>query len=164
MRQLIKISSVSLCFNSVIAILNFVIGLIFLKKSQSALVFGSLIIIGPIISLILSPLIARIIDKYDKRLILVIVQIMAVAMLGFSAGYAPVHESLLFNYVLVVLLRIVSEILVITLRSAIPMLAANPSNYQRFNAAEQTATAMANVIGPSVGGILFALLTFSNIL
>lgn len=164
MRQLIKISSVSLCFNSVIAILNFVIGLVFLKKSQSALVFGSLIIIGPIISLILSPLIARIIDKYDKRLILVIVQIMAVAMLGFSAGYAPVYESLLFNYVLVVLLRIVSEILVITLRSAIPMLVANPSNYQRFNAAEQTATAMANVIGPSVGGILFALLTFSNIL
>lgn len=63
MRQLSKISIVSLLFNSSISILNFGIGLVFLKISNSALVFGTIVIVGPIGSLILSPLIATLVDK-----------------------------------------------------------------------------------------------------
>lgn len=131
--------------------------------SNSALVFGTIVIIGPIGSLILSPLIATLVDKNSKRKVMLLVQGISLMFLFFSNLFPEVNTNLYFNYFLVVVIRVASEVLIINLRAAIPEIA-NQKYYQQFNAAEQTTAAMANIIGASIGGILFALIKFSDIM
>ena len=75
------------------AILTFVIGLIILKHSDSALYFGLSQAVGPVVSLLLLPFTGSLVDKYNKQHIIVWAQGLSILALGLFAGFiATTHR------------------------------------------------------------------------
>lgn len=62
-------------------ILTFAIGLLILNETESAFNFGLSQLIGPLISFILLPVKGAIIDKYNKKIVLTLSQILSLVAL-----------------------------------------------------------------------------------
>lgn len=61
------ISATNILFNLSITTLNFVFGLYFFELTGSAFIFGTLTIIGPIVSLLLTPIMSNIVDRINHK-------------------------------------------------------------------------------------------------
>ncbi len=62
-------------------VFSFGVGLFVLKETESALSFGITILIGPLISLLLTPLVGHIVDNFSRKIIVQIAQISSVLSL-----------------------------------------------------------------------------------
>lgn len=158
---IIKTSIISLIFNLSITSLNFFFGLYFLQITRSAFIFGTLTIIGPLVSLLLTPIMTRIVDTVSHKKILLISQIISFVFLLVYLIIVSEHldvETLAYVYVLMIIIRVSEELFIVTLKASTTQLV-EEHNYQRLNASVQSATSVANIIAPVLGGLAFSLLT-----
>lgn len=158
---IIKTSIISLVFNLSITSLNFFFGLYFLQITRSAFIFGTLTIIGPLVSLLLTPIMTRIVDTVSHKKILLISQIISFVFLLVYLIIVSEHldvETLAYVYVLMIIIRVSEELFIVTLKASTTQLV-EKHNYQRLNASVQSATSVANIIAPVLGGLAFSLLT-----
>lgn len=158
---IIKTSIISLIFNLSITSLNFFFGLYFLQITRSAFIFGTLTIIGPLVSLLLTPIMTRIVDTVSHKKILLISQIISFVFLLVYLIIVSEHldvETLAYVYVLMIIIRVSEELFIVTLKASTTQLV-EKHNYQRLNASVQSATSVANIIAPVLGGLAFSLLT-----
>lgn len=158
---IIKTSIISLVFNLSITSLNFFFGLYFLQITRSAFIFGTLTIIGPLVSLLLTPIMTRIVDTVSHKKILLISQIISFVFLLVYLIIVSEHldvETLAYVYVLMIIIRVSEELFIVTLKASTTQLV-EEHNYQRLNASVQSATSVANIIAPVLGGLAFSLLT-----
>ncbi|MEX0381586.1 MFS transporter [Leuconostoc sp. MS02] len=158
---IIKTSLISLIFNLSITSLNFFFGLYFLQITRSAFIFGTLTIIGPLVSLLLTPIMTRIVDTIAHKKILLIAQIVSLVFL--LAYWVVVSDhldagTLAYVYILMIIIRVSEELFIVTLKASTTQLV-EKHKYQRLNASVQSATSVANILGPIVGGLAFSLLT-----
>lgn len=159
LNKISKISIITLFFNLAINTLNFVFGLYFLELTGSAFIFGTLTIIGPLVSLILTPIMTKIVDSINHKKILLFSQIVALIFLILYELIPILGKSseLITAYDLMVILRICEELFVVTLKSSVSQIV-EKKNYQKLNAIIQSATSTANVLGPIIGGIFYSVL------
>jgi len=158
---IIKISLISLVFNLAITSLNFFFGLYFLQITRSAFIFGTLTIIGPLVSLMLTPIMTRIVDTGSHKKILLIAQIISFVFLVVYWVVVRDHlgvGTLSYVYILMIIIRVSEELFIVTLKASTTQLV-EKYDYQRLNASVQSATSVANILGPIVGGLAFSLLT-----
>jgi len=158
---IIKTSLISLVFNLSITSLNFFFGLYFLQITRSAFIFGTLTIIGPLVSLLLTPIMTRIVDTIAHKKILLTAQIVSLVFL--LAYWVVVSDhldagTLAYVYILMIIIRVSEELFIVTLKASTTQLV-EKHKYQRLNASVQSATSVANILGPIVGGLAFSLLT-----
>ncbi|MGY3743784.1 MFS transporter [Leuconostoc inhae] len=158
---IIKTSLISLVFNLSITSLNFFFGLYFLQITRSAFIFGTLTIIGPLVSLLLTPIMTRIVDTVAHKKILLTAQIVSLVFL--LAYWVVVSDhldagTLAYVYILMMIIRVSEELFIVTLKASTTQLV-EKHKYQRLNASVQSATSVANILGPIVGGLAFSLLT-----
>ncbi|ADG40733.1 MULTISPECIES: MFS transporter [Leuconostoc] len=158
---IIKTSLISLVFNLSITSLNFFFGLYFLQITRSAFIFGTLTIIGPLVSLLLTPIMTRIVDTVAHKKILLTAQIVSLVFL--LAYWVVVSDhldvgTLVYVYILMIIIRVSEELFIVTLKASTTQLV-EKHKYQRLNASVQSATSVANILGPIVGGLAFSLLT-----
>ena len=158
---IIKTSLISLVFNLSITSLNFFFGLYFLQITRSAFIFGTLTIIGPLVSLLLTPIMTRIVDTIAHKKILLTAQIVSLVFL--LAYWVVVSDhldvgTLVYVYILMIIIRVSEELFIVTLKASTTQLV-EKHKYQRLNASVQSATSVANILGPIVGGLAFSLLT-----
>ena len=86
-KQIVKIIT-SLIFGSLGSnVLSFVIGLEVLSKTNSALAFGGTQLIGPVVSLVLLPFAGAVVDRFEKKKIIFMAQVVSILMLVFYAFF-----------------------------------------------------------------------------
>ena len=110
-KQLIKLIMTTITGNFGSSILSFIIGLLILKKTESALNFGISQIIGPLVALILVPFVGAIVDKYNKKIVIVIAQTFSiVSLLLYALSLNSNAETNLINtYLLLICLYNISN-------------------------------------------------------
>ncbi|GAA2851247.1 MFS transporter [Pediococcus damnosus] len=161
-KQFSLISLVTFFFNIVVTSVNFMVGLVFLKETGSAFVFGTLVVIGPLVSLILTPFMTKIVDQNNHKIVMLVSQIFTLVSLFL---YEVVMQllprwNLEWTYLLIVGIRIGEELFTVCLKASVPQIV-DKGNYQRVNAGMQTSIAIANISGPILGGFVFGLITLS---
>ncbi|BDZ29714.1 MFS transporter [Lactiplantibacillus sp. WILCCON 0030] len=159
LRNISLISATNILFNLSVTTLNFVFGLYFFELTGSAFIFGTLTIIGPIVSLLLTPIMANIVDRINHKKILIYSQLLAAIFLLIYELFSVLISSkkLLLTYVLMILIRICEELFSVTLKATVTQLTIK-NNYQKFNSLIQSTTATANILGPILGGIAYSLI------
>ena len=80
-KQMIKLILTTITGNFGSSILSFIIGLLILKKTESAFNFGISQIIGPLVALVLLPFVGGVVDKYNKKIVIVIAQLFSIVSL-----------------------------------------------------------------------------------
>ncbi|WP_331773706.1 MFS transporter, partial [Leuconostoc gasicomitatum] len=127
----------------------------------SAFIFGTLTIIGPLVSLMLTPIMTRIVDTGSHKKILLIAQIISFVFLVVYWVVVRDHldvGTLSYVYILMIIIRVSEELFIVTLKASTTQLV-EKYDYQKLNASVQSATSVANILGPIVGGLAFSLLT-----
>jgi len=106
LRNISLISATNILFNLSVTTLNFVFGLYFFELTGSAFIFGTLTIIGPIVSLLLTPIMANIVDRINHKKILIYSQLLAAIFLLIYELFSVLISSkkLLLTYVLMILI------------------------------------------------------------
>lgn len=155
-RQITKIVASIITGNIGSSVLTFIIGLLILKETNSALNFGISQVIGPIVALILLPITGAFVDKYSKKKVIVFAQLLSiVALLVF--GISTFHSkeiNLLPVYILLVFLRISEQFLTTGFTASIISLVAE-KDVQKLKSIQQLLSALILVFSPILGAILF---------
>lgn len=112
-KQMIKLIMTTITGNFGSSILSFIIGLLILKKTESALNFGISQIIGPLVALVLVPFVGAIVDKYNKKIVIVIAQLFSiVSLLLYALSLNSNAETNLINtYMLLICLKVADQFL-----------------------------------------------------
>lgn len=138
-------------------LLTFIIGLYILKDTESALNFGLSQTVGPLVGLALLPFLAGIIDKYDKKIIMLIGQsISIVALIIYLFINYYFVESLLVNtYFLLIGLNIADQVLYNCFQASVVNLV-ETNRVQRVKSIQQVINAIIMVLTPVIGAFLYA--------
>lgn len=112
-KQMIKLILTTITGNFGSSILSFIIGLLILKKTESALNFGISQVIGPLVALVLLPFVGSVIDKYNKKIVIVIAQLFnIVSLILYALSLNSNAETNLINtYMLLICLKVADQFL-----------------------------------------------------
>lgn len=136
-------------------ILTFAIGLLILNETESAFNFGLSQLIGPLISFILLPVKGAIIDKYNKKIVLTLSQILSLVALViflFSIQESGL-PSLIAVYSLLIILEISDQFYSVAVDSSIIALV-DDTYIQKVKSVRQVFGALTMVFIPVISGIL----------
>ena len=112
-KQMIKLILTTITGNFGSSILSFIIGLLILKKTESALNFGISQVIGPLVALVLLPFVGSVIDKYNRKIVIVIAQLFSiVSLILYALSLNSNAETNLINtYMLLICLKVADQFL-----------------------------------------------------
>lgn len=112
-KQMIKLIMTTITGNFGSSILSFIIGLLILKKTESALNFGISQVIGPLVALVLVPFVGAVVYKYNKKIVIVIAQLFSiVSLLLYALSLNSNAETNLINtYMLLICLKVADQFL-----------------------------------------------------
>ena len=136
------------------AILRFACSLYVLDTTGSAAVFGSITAISMIPTILFSPIGGMAADRINRRNIMVFLDFFTAALiLLFSAVFGKGSDVMLIGCLLV-LLSMIQACYQPAIQSSIPVLA-DEENLMRANGIVIQINAMANLVGPILGGVFY---------
>lgn len=148
-------SSISLFGTS---IYNFAIGLYVLKITGSGLSFATTMVLSILSTMIVTPFAGVLADRLDKKLLAVITDtlngILLISLYLITTGYAL---SLVMIYVCTFLLNIFTAVYSISIEAAKPNIVSE-KRLVSMNSINKIIEASSSILGPMVGGIVFAFL------
>jgi MFS family permease len=138
------------------AILRFALPLYVLDKTGSTTVFGTILAISTIPSILFSPLGGILADRVNRKNMMVILDMI-------TAMIIIIFSLLLINGPIVILIAILMIIFSViqafyqpVVQASIPVIAAE-ENLEKANAVVSLVNALANLIGPLLGGVLYGI-------
>ncbi|MCI5997155.1 MAG: MFS transporter [Parvimonas sp.] len=157
--QIIKILITSLCGNVGSSILSFVIGLLILKNTNSVINFGFSQIIGPVIAILLLPILGGIVDKYNKKLIMILSQFLSIfsLLLYVVVINAYGYENLMYTYLLLVCLRISDQFF-----NASTINLVSKQHIQKLNSLNQLVSSASTIVAPIIAAFLLTKFTLES--
>lgn len=143
------------------SVLTFFLSLTVLMQSKSPLAFSQVVLIGSVISLISSPLIGLLVDRYPKRRLLIIAQIISIcALIGcFFLSQGQAVPSFLTIVLIVVLLNLMDSVVSTTLLASAVYLVDSEEELGQFNGILQTIDSSSSLLGPLVAGAIYPLVS-----
>ena len=138
------------------SIYSFAMGLYVLEITDSGLSFALTLIISIIPMLIINPFAGVLADKFDKKKIVVSMDILNGVFLIFLyiiSGIYGLH--LIMVYVSIFIATIFTTIFAITMEAAIPNIVSG-NMLININSASKIIDSISSMLGPMVGGIVFA--------
>lgn len=163
--QLIKAGSSAVINALGGTILAFSISLKLLKVTGSALGYGTSLIIGPIVGLLMAPIIGKIVDNYPRKKVVLLAEILVIlTSAAFLIAYGVFKTPILITAIVVIcLMNIFSRVASIAYLSSTPQIVSQKS-IQRLNSIQTTGVAMASIVGAPMAGFLFGAISFSWII
>ncbi|WP_312754920.1 MFS transporter [Rummeliibacillus suwonensis] len=155
-QQMIKVLLSTLTGNLGSGILSFIIGLLILKSTDSALSFGISQVIGPVVSLVLLPFTGSIVDKFDKKKVLVAAQLLSIISLciyGIMIYYYG-FEHLIFTYLLLIFLKISDQFLVTSFTASIVNIVID-EHIQKVKSLQQILSSLTLITAPILAAFLY---------
>lgn len=142
-------------------IFTFGIGLMILRETGSASNFGFSQIIGPIVSFLLLPVTGSVVDKFDRKKIVIIAQLSSITAIAlFLAGnHYSILPKLALIYMLLTILRITDLFLTTTYGAAVIEMVPE-DQVQPLLSAKSIVQTIAMMGSPILGAILYKMLSF----
>ncbi|MEH6889383.1 MFS transporter [Bacillus sp. JJ864] len=138
-------------------IYTFAMGLYVLKTTGSGMGFAITLVCGSVPRLIFGPIAGAAADRINRKKLAVGADILsAFIMFTMFLLSTSFGLSLIFIYVSAALLSICASFFSIALTSSIPSLV-DPTRIQKANSLNQTATSLATILGPVIGGLVYGL-------
>lgn len=148
-------SSISLFGTS---IYNFAIGLYVLKLTGSGLSFATTLVLSILSTMLVTPFAGVLADRLDKKLLAIITDtlngILLISLYLITKGYAL---SLFMIYVCTFLLNVFTAVYGISIEAAKPNIVSE-KRLVSMNSINKIIEASSSILGPMVGGIVFAFL------
>ena len=156
-KQMIKLIMTTITGNFGSSILSFIIGLLILKKTESALNFGISQIIGPLVALVLLPFVGGVVDKYNKKIVIVIAQIFSiVSLLLYALSLNSNAETNLINtYMLLICLKVADQFLNNAFASSVKKVVCE-EYIQKIKSFQQIASSGVYIISPILAVFLLS--------
>jgi MFS family permease len=133
-------------------------------KTDSAISFGINLIVVPLVTVVLSPIVGRVIDSYNHKKIVLVAQIASIfSILSFIVfgQFATGNALLVVSFLLIVCLKVADEFILLTLvSSSINFVLAE--HIQKMKSYQQIAANISRILAPIFGGFLFALVNFAT--
>lgn len=144
-------------------IFAFGIGLMILRETGSASSFGFSQIVGPVVSLLLLPFTGSIVDKYNRKLIVMIAQMSSIIaiFLFLMANSMALLPKLYLIYILLTILSI-SDLFLNTTYSAATILMVPKEEVQKVMSMKQIVRTISMIGSPILGATLYGLLSFEQ--
>lgn len=145
------------------AILRFALSLYVLDQTGSAAIFGSILAISMVPTILLSPVGGVLADRVNRRNIMVALDSATALLIGTFYLLMRVTDSLALIAVLMVLLAVIQSFYQPSVQSSIPCLTSE-ENLMKANGVVIQINALANLLGPILGGFLYGYLGLTPIL
>lgn len=143
------------------SVFSFAAGLYILKKTGSPVAFGTVQMIGPLIGLLLSPVIGKVTDTNEHKHVIIGAQLIAfVAFVLYGLAIWLVPNSFYVATLIVLTIARITETAAQNAYQATVVSLVPIDHVQRLAGLEQSAFSLAGIIGPVLGGIIFALAPF----
>lgn len=155
-RQLLLASAALLVANIGSSTLSFAMGLFLLKNYSSAAVFGLSQAIGPIVSLLIAPILRTFIDKISKQRIISGAQLLSIFGLLLFSVLLQVSQANLIVAILfiLVILRIADQIFDVAYMASVTLIV-NQQDIPKLKSYEQMVSSFSTIIGPVLGAACF---------
>lgn len=135
-------------------ILRFALSMIILDITGSVAIFGTILAISIIPTILLSTFGGILADRVNKRNIMVILDfVTAICITAFSIIF-HFSNSIIVIAVLMVILSIIQAFYQPSVQSSIPLLV-NDKNLMKANGVVIQVNALSNLLGPIIGGLLY---------
>ncbi|MCI8624081.1 MAG: MFS transporter [Provencibacterium sp.] len=144
------------------AVLRFALSLYVLDSTGSAAAFGSILAVSLIPTLILSPVGGLLADRFNRQRIMVALDFVTALLLALFLLALCWNEGVAIVAVLMILLSVIQACYQPAVQASIPMLA-EESDWPKANGIVIQVNAMAHLLGPILGGMLYGLLGFQTI-
>lgn len=156
-KQMIKLIMTTITGNFGSSILSFIIGLLILKKTESALNFGISQIIGPLVAVVLLPFVGGVVDKYNKKIVIVIAQIFSiVSLILYALSLNSNAETNLINtYMLLICLKVADQFLNNAFASSVKKVVCE-EYIQKVKSFQQIASSGVYIISPILAVFLLS--------
>ncbi|ENQ3076995.1 MFS transporter [Bacillus sp. WLY-B-L8] len=139
------------------AIYNFALGLYVLKLTGSALSFAVTLVLGTIPMIIINPFAGVIVDKVNKKTLVVLMDFLSGILLVFVYILCMKYElNLLIIYTTTFLLTVFTTFFGIGLEAAKPNIVSEKM-LMNINSVSKIIDSVSLIIGPMLGGIVFAI-------
>lgn len=165
MLQLSK-AGVTTIFNDLGAsIFNYALSLKLLKVTGSALGYGTSLVIGPIIGLLIAPLVGNVIDSYQRKKVAIISEIfLIITLMAYFFSFEIMNWNIVISAIIVVCLcNITARFFTLAYLSSTPQIV-KKNAIQRLNSIEATAATISSILAPAIAGFLFGILDFKWII
>lgn len=144
-------------------VFSFGIGLLILRETGSASNFGFSQIVGPLVSLILLPFTGSIIDRYNRKYIVVVAQICSILGIGLFllVNWLGVFPRLMLIYILLTILEVTDLFLRNTYTAALITMV-EEDEVQQVISAKQMVQTIAMLGAPVLGAFLYTRVRFET--
>ncbi|MEJ8555096.1 MFS transporter [Tepidibacter sp. Z1-5] len=144
------------------AVLRFTLPLYLLDTTGSSTLFGGILAIAIIPTILLSPFGGMIADRVNKRNIMIILDLLtAIIMIAFGITLSGSPSVLTISIVLI-LLSVIQSFYQPTVQASIPVLLSE-DNILKGNAIVNQINGLSNLLGPILAGFLYGFLGFMSI-
>lgn len=142
-------------------IFTFGIGLMILRETGSASNFGFSQIIGPVVSFLLLPITGSVVDKFDRKKIVIIAQLSSIVAIALflAANHFAILPKLALIYILLTILRITDLFLTTTYGAAVIEMMPE-DQVQPLLSTKSIVQTIAMMGSPILGAIFYKTLSF----
>lgn len=139
------------------SIYNFAIGLYVLKLTGSGLSFAATLVLGILSTVLVNPFAGVLADRFDKKLLVIITDMLnGLLLIGLYLLNMKYSLNLSMIYAATFLLNVFSTVYGISIEAAKPNLVSEKKLIS-INSISKVIDSSSSIIGPMVGGIIFAL-------
>lgn len=145
------------------AILRFSLSLYVLDMTGSAAAFGGILAISIIPTILLAPFGGILADRMSRKYIMLILDFLTAALIFIFSLFATQDIAIVWIGVVMIVLSIIQSFYQPSVQASIPLLVAQ-DNLMKANGIVVQVNALANLLGPILGSVLFTILPFVSLL
>lgn len=141
------------------AILRFSLSLYVLDTTGSATAFGSILALSLIPTILVSPIGGMIADRISRRHIMLTLDFLTSFLIFGFSFLIDTNTSVVVIGIVMILLSLIQSFYQPSVQSSIPLLASD-ENLMKANGIVVQVNALANLLGPILGSILYTMISF----
>ncbi|MEG0284344.1 MAG: MFS transporter, partial [Erysipelotrichales bacterium] len=146
------------------ALLRFALPLYILDKTGNPAIFGMVLALSIIPTILCAPIGGLVADRINKKWIMVVLDVITTIIIsGFFLIYKDISNQLVLISVMLILLSIIQSFYQPAVQSSVPLVL-DKEDIVKGNASVSGINSLANLIGPLLGGILYGFFSLDAIL
>ncbi|TWS94071.1 MFS transporter [Streptococcus sp. sy018] len=148
------------------AVLTFFLSLTVLMQTKSPLAFSQIVLIGSVVSLLGTPVIGLMVDRYPKKPLLLMAQLISMLILAmcFFFSMNQVTPNFFIVILIVVLLNLMDSLVSTTILASAVHLVELEEELGQFNGLIQSVDSASSLLGPVVAGAIYPLISLDMVI
>ncbi|GEO46514.1 MFS transporter [Companilactobacillus kimchii] len=161
MKQLVKAGVTTVVNDLGASIFNYALSLKLLQVTGSAMGYGTSLIIGPLVGVLVAPWVGNTVDSYQRKHIALIAEsVLILTLIVYFLAFELFNTNILISAIVVVCLNnITARFFTISYLSSTPQIV-TVEHIQKLNSIESTAATVSSILAPAIAGFLFGIMDF----